>query len=1005
MTLYYAHYPSLEDAFVRFVRQRHTVQVDKWLVICASSLLARHLQQRLAHDLGAVANIHFVTAGALLNRLDQEAPGETLPLLPQDHVRDFLIKDILSEPGLDRYPLSRGFVQVVKSTLRDLADSLADPDVLEEHWRSLPDYVLQEDGGRFEWLIKLYKRYTQRENSIPGYRSYQQAFERALQQVESSAYLHSFSTHIMYGFYDMPGRQLELFSRLRSCYDVTVFAPYERHPAYAFAKKFFETNWLTAPGAQEVTQPQHTALAESASYLFSDSGSAPTNHVQIVSAPDIRGTVFYTAKEILKLIQQGHSLADIAIVARNLTPYQDILRQVFAENCLPLDASFSYPLYKYALGRFCSNVFELAASGFSREKVLAIFSSPYFKQPRKQQWRRLVSRSLVKRDLSQWNDLLPQQDPDAHDILQWVKQTAACLDQLNQPQPWSSGVQAALALLDSCLDVASFEGKDEQIYQQIREAISKIEVYQSIRTVCRTGELLQEILDALGTLTFHEAQSVRGGLTVTDVVRARGLRFKTVFVWGLNDREFPLLTPEDPILRDYYRFQLRDTLGYWINSSMDRGDEEKLLFYQAVSSAQEHLYVLYNRYTQQGKPTVPSVYVAELARACELSLQAQDAPRVSGQLAQQLLDCPVETLTPKELSYRIILHDVATAKDYYQQTGLLTFAKERALTAATYVRTKGPLGAYDGMIQSGSEVFAREHKKGFSPSALQEIASCPLKYFFNRVLHLAEPDPPASRENLPANKQGTAYHEVLREFYQTLVKDGQLHNMFDAGLIEYMQRILDHTYTVDSYKAFGIYPVIWKIILERINQRLSSFAVEDVKQLGDFSPAYFEQPFTLEPTQELPIRLRGIIDRIDIDELHKQFKIADYKSTRKGTTRLDKDFFTLLVFQPVIYVWMAQHMPQFKEYHAAGSCLLTIDLYNKRDLSMDAFNAVRPHAWKLLMLLMDFVKTGQFFMNPGEACAYCPYSLLCRKDAFHPLLRAQKSALSASLEEARRYDA
>lgn len=1002
MKLYYAHYPALENRFVRFVQENRTNPLDKWLVVCASSFIAQRLQMLLARELGAIANIYFITGSTLVGRLDQEAPGDTPALLPQDHVRDFLIKEILSEPGLDRYPISRGFVQAVKSSLRDLADSLADPAILEEHLLSMPDYVLEQDGGRFEWLVHVYKRYLERENSIPGYRSYQTAFERALNQVETSAYLRSFSQIVVYGFYDMPGRQLELTNRIRACYPITVFAPYEKHPAYAFAKKFFETNWLSAPGAEEVSAPVPLAIGNSAPYVFSGSGSAAGSRVEIVSAPNVKGSVFYMVKEICKRVQAGQSLADMAIFARNITPYQEELRRACKANCLALDASFSYPLYKYALGTFCLNLLGLGTSGFSRENILAVFSSPYFKEPHKATWRRLVSRSLVSRDLSQWNDLLPQAPGFQEETLAWINQASKQLEQLTQAQTWTSGVQHVLNFLETQVDLSAFEGKDAEIYQKICETITKINAYAAVRPQCQAGELLPEIIQALSTLTFNEVESVEGGLTVTDVVRGRGLRFKTVFLLGLNDQEFPLVTPEDPILRDYYRYHLRDTLGYWINASLDRGDEEKLLFYSAITSASEQLYVLYNRYGPDGKPVVPSVYVAELARACELNLQAPDAPRVSGRLAQRLRTCDISCLTPKELSYRFVLSGASTEK--YRAAGLLTEEKTRSLTAAHALAQPGPLSAYDGIISQGAQLFERENKRGFSPSALQELGACPMKYFLNRGLRLGEPEEPASRQALPANKQGTAYHEILREFYQTLAEKGLLRDLFDVGISEQMQQIIARHYTKGSYRVFGIYPVVWEIILENIRQKLSAFAVQDVKELGNFVPRYFEQEVITTPTEDLPLCLRGFIDRMDVNEDTKQFRIADYKSTRKGTTNLAKDFFTRLVFQPVMYILMAQHVPAWKKYQTAGSCLLSIDPYSKRDLSAEDYAAVKDRALAFLTQLTDLIKTGTLFMCPGEACAYCPYHLLCRKDAFKPLLRAQKSALRASLEEARRYD-
>lgn len=1003
MKLYYAHYPSLEDRFVRFVRQNRTSVVDKWLVVCASSFLAQRLQTRLATQFGALANIHFITGSSLVSRLDQEAPGDTLPLLPQDHLRDFLIKEILSQPALKRYALSRGFVQAVKSSLRDLADSLADPAVLEEHVLSMPDFVMEQDGGRFAWLIEVYKQYLAREDSIAGYRSYQTAFERALAQVEHSAYLQQFSQHIVYGFYDMPGRQLELINRLRSCYETTVFAPYEKHPAYAFAKKFFETNWLSAPGAEDANISCKTALGASAQYLFAGSGSAANEQVQIVSTPDIRGSVFFVVKEIRKCIQAGQAPSQIAILARDITPYQDEIRRACCENCIALDASFTYPLYNYALGNFCLNLLELGVCGFSREKVLAVFSSPYFNVKNKAAWRRVVTHSLVNRDVSQWNDLLAQTAGVASEVLAWVNTASEQLNRLALAQSWQEGTARALEFLTACVDEESFEGKDAQVYQKIKQTILKISSYSALRPQCHAGELVQEIIEALAGLTFNEVETVRGGVTVTDAVRARGLSFKTVFLLGMNDQEFPLVSTEDPILRDYYRYQLRDTLGYWINASLERGDEEKLLFYNALTTAREKLYVCYHRYDAQGKPAVPSVYLAELARACELNLYAADAPRVSGRLWERLRTCDTFHLTPKEFSYRLILS--ANPQQLYQQAGLLDSQRAIQLTAAQALAKTGVLGNYDGVITQGEALFARENARGFSPSALQELGACPLKYFFTHALQLKEPEEPASRQALPANKQGTVYHKILQEFYQTLTKSGKLLDLFDAGLMEHMRQIISHYYTENSYRTFGIYPVVWEIILANMIEKLSHFVVQDVKELGPFVPRYFEQEVISQPTPQFPLRLRGFVDRMDVDQGNQQLRIVDYKSTRKGTANLAKDFFTRLVLQPVMYILMTQQVAPWKDYHTAGSCLLSIEPYSKRDLSPEQYEAIQGKAITFLTQLTDWVKQGHFFMCPGEICTYCPYHLMCRKDAFKPLLRAQKSACYSSLEEARRYDA
>lgn len=1002
MKLFYGHYPSLEDAFVRRVQKQRRDVLSRWLVVCSSTWVARRLKDRLTRELGATANIYFLTAGALVSELDREAPGTVLPLFPQDHLRDFLIKNLLTEPGLDRYPVSRGFIQAVKNSLRDLADSLADPDVLDEHLRTISDSVLERDGARLAWLNRLYRRYLQAEASVPGFRPYQAAFNRALEQAEKSDFLHGFDEIIFYGFYDMTGRQLELFNRLRALYPVTVFAPYLKHPAYRFARKFFETNWLGVADGENVDEEDFGALGKSGQFVFSSEGSAPANGVSVVSAADAKGEVFFAAKEILRLTQQeGYRFSDIAVLARSAAPYQEELRRVFAQNCIALDASFTYPFSKFPLGVFCLNLFSLAVNGFDRQTVLAVISSPYFKNTRKKAWRILAGRSLVSRDLSQWRDLLPQTKNYDPSFLDWLEEVSRCLNGLDQAAAWPEGVANALDFLNQNTDPESFEGKDAEIFRTVCDQIASFSFYESICPHVRRGEFVRELVDTLSALSFNETESVYGGVTFTDVSRARGLRFKVVFLLGMNDKSFPLIIAEDPILRDYHRYILRDVLGYWINQSLDRADEERLLFFQAATAAQEKFYATYARVGEDGKDSVRSLYLSELARACELNLNAPDAPRVSGRLSEQINRIPIEFLTPKELSFSFVFNP-QTASENYRMAGLFSEEKAHSLTAALELAKNGALGERDGMIRSGKEIFGRENNRGFSPSALQTLAQCPMKYFLDKGLQLDEQDEPLSRQELSPDRRGTAYHEILRDFYQTLYRNGMTHNLSNNAAEAYLLSSFEKICRPDGYRRFGIYPVVWELILQDMKEQLSAFVSADLQQLGSFTPARFEMAVSADPEEEIPFALRGIVDRVDLDEDNKIFWIADYKSSRKGTQDLASDFFKHLIFQPFIYGWIAQRLKELKGYTFAGACLLSIHKgYKRRDLTASDFEKMKSRACLFLKFLTDLIQKGQFFICPSGQCAYCPYTAVCRRDSFKSLLRARKSIPSQLLEEQR----
>ena len=1004
MELFYGHYASLEKSFIDYVASRRNNPLEPWLIVCASSLISQRLRAQLARKGGVVANMHFVTISSLLSTLDASA-GPAPALFPQDHLRDFLLKDILSEPGLNQYPLSPGFVRAVKSSLRDLADSLAEPDVLEEQLHGVPeDTAFTEEQERFAWLVRVYRRFIERSEQVAGFRPYQHLFERALSQVEKSDYLNSFSNIIFYGFYDMPGRQWELVSRVGAIYPASVFAPYQKHPAYRFARKFFETNWLGVKGPhQDVNTSDFGALGESGACLFSADTTGEAKQVQIVPTADPRGEVFFAAKEILRLVEQeGFSWKDIGVIVRTLPPYQDEIRREFAQNCIAINGAFSYPLHHFALGVFCLNLFNLAAHGFERETLLAVLSSPYFKNLRKTAWRRQAEKSLAGRDYNQWAELLPQVEGFDPEFLTWLQACKVRTEALNQPRDWHTASQLARQFLQDNLDENSLQGKETEIYQKVCLTLDSLAVYESIRPQSRPCEAVKEITESLMALSFNESVHIPGGVTVTDAVRARGLQFKVVFLLGLTEKSFPQLVPEDPIFRDKYRYILRDMLGYWVNQKSERADEERLLFFAAATSAREKLYVLYSRTAIDGKETIPSLFVSELARAARITWKPDQAALVGGRLSERLAGVEQHFLTPKEISYSIVLSP-ATASENYKAAALNSASLERSLQAAKQIRSLGQPTVFDGWVQSGEAIFNQTQQgKGFSPSALQELASCPLKYFFSKAVHLEEPDEVYSRHALAPDKRGTAYHEILQDFYTELLRLGLTHNLFETGAKEYVCRALEKRYNKTSYRAFGIYPVIWELILEDMRQKLEDFVTQDIARLGPYTPTLFEKEFNRLSVDGILLTLRGIIDRVDIDENSHTFIVADYKSSRKGTKNLASDFFTHLTFQPFLYVLAAEKLPELKGYTSAGSCLLAINKgYDKRELSPAAFEELRPKAKAFLKQLADLIKEGTFFLSTSDLCTYCPYASICRRDSFACLMRARKSGPSLALEEAR----
>lgn len=1008
MHIYYAPYRALEKQFVSHTAALQPGPQRRVLVLCPSGRVSMRLRKLLAQKMGLFSNVYFLTFSQLLAELDQEIPQPRLPLLPGDSLHDYLLKNLLSRPALGRYPLSRGFVSAVRASLRDMADALADPDVLEEHLLTTSDPALQEQRAHGQWLLQVYRAYLQEMDRVPGYRSYRQYFDDALHQAQNSAFLHSFQEIILYGFYELTGRQLELFHALRAQYPLTVFWLYANHPAFAFGRKFFETNILGGGPAEALPEPWDELAAQAAAQaLFSPQTATQTPQaIHWTAAPDPAGEVFFVAKEILRLHeQQGIALEEMAVTARTLEPYKTLLPEVFARNGIALNADFTLNFAARPLGVLILQLLSLARNGFERESVLGIVTSPYFKQ--KNRWRYLIDECLAQRDWTQWNDLvrsgLKHYDPA---FMAWLEDCRRQLEFLTQPLPWDTLRQAAQTFLEENLDVASFQAAEQPVWAAVQKVLTEFTRYGAFAAHAQPGEFLEELLAALQQTQLHQTYPAARGVSALDALNLRGLGFQVVFVLGLNEKTFPQIIREDPVLKDDYRRVLRDQLGFWINQKMERFDEERLLFFCAVEAAQARLYAGFLQADAGGKPLVPSGYLTELARAARVDLtDPQQLCTVSDRLLQRLTQTPLPLLQERELSW--VLSCEGAEPESYRQAGLLGTAEENALQAARRLSSRGELGPYDGQVSPacGAAIFTAQNRAGFSPSALQDMARCPMKYFLAKGVGLREKDEVLSRAELAPDLRGTAYHEILMDYYQKLYQDGLTGQLFDSALTQRLDEAVARHYTAQSYKQFGIYPVIWQLLLQDVRDKLADFVVQDAQHLEGYIPSIFETQFEkiYAPSPDLQIRLKGIIDRIDVNTARGTFRVLDYKSGRHGGKDLAADMFKKVILQPFIYLILAAQQPQTQGLQADGAALLNINKgYNRQELSRAGFEAVRPRAEQFIALLMNWVQQGRFFISPGEHCQYCPYTAICRKDAFRARLRAAHAPQNHALQEAKK---
>lgn len=145
-------------------------------------------------------------------------------------------------------------------------------------------------------------------------------------------------------------------------------------------------------------------------------------------------------------------------------------------------------------------------------------------------------------------------------------------------------------------------------------------------------EMLRKEAEAVESLPLREAAAqVLGRLPLlerpardrrhdcvyaVDASDARQWEKPVVLVAGLTSDAFPRQVRQDLFLRDEEREAFAEARGFHLPLRARREDEERYLFYVAVTRARERLVLSYPAYDEQGVPRAPSPYLEDFDR-CE----------------------------------------------------------------------------------------------------------------------------------------------------------------------------------------------------------------------------------------------------------------------------------------------------------------------------------------------------------------------------------------------------
>jgi ATP-dependent helicase/nuclease subunit B len=732
-----------------------------------------------------------------------------------------------------------------------------------------------------------------------------------------------------------------------------------------------------------------------------------------------------------RLVRDQMAPAEVALVARDLTPYRPFIEEIAAEFGLTLHLREGLNLATSPIIAAVLSLLSLPVDDsdgvWARRPVLDAWRSPYFAElvpgvsaPAANRLDLVARQGLVLWGLDQWRKALAQSaslasttpppltDEDLPSPDQLTQAEALALQSAFEvfvtrvtPPPQATLREYAAFVEDLIGDDPKLTGDSSfaeaaqgpsvvgQAWAVAATAPRDIAALRALKDVLRGLVLAESFLGDPQTLSYREfyeelhsavegatyylppPESPDAALPVLSVLSARGLSFRAVALIGLAEGEFPHPEREDILLREGDRRALGQA-GLVTLEPRLRGDEITF-FYQAVTRAREKLLLCRPYLADDGQMWEPSPYWRQV---------------------QRLVAAPVEHIRPED---PLPLAEVASPQEFARALAWWDLAEfeppeswqsldvERLLHSAAVLRVRlgaeqSALSIFEGDLTrlAGrlSTIYGPDHV--WSSSRLEAYGLCPLHFWLGQDLALEPRQPP--EEGFDVFILGSMYHEILEEVYRQAGVQADADHLLKL-LPAIAQQVFDKA--PDTY---GFRPTtLWDVQRRELEQILAQTLTALAEATAANIPLAQEQVFGMRGQPPLVVRsngdefrLRGFIDRVDRDA-DGRLCIIDYKS---GSTPISgRDLTEGRRLQIALYALAARDALALGDisdgfyWHISSAKPSSLKLRNFEGGVAGALNTAVAHAFKHV----SEVRAGRFPPSPPAAgCpGHCPGAGFC----------------------------
>jgi ATP-dependent helicase/nuclease subunit B len=759
----------------------------------------------------------------------------------------------------------------------------------------------------------------------------------------------------------------------------------------------------------------------------------------LIEAPGMLGEVRLVAREVKMLLLRGTPADDILLTVRDLVPYADLVREVFAEYGIPLDVEGTEPLARNPAVAALLRALRVPEESWPFAAVTALLRSGYFRPDwpetreapdvaqRAEGLLRLLGqprhREAYLRAVDNWADNPSPAPPDEQAevnrrarIHQWAVQCRPFLRRFFgawDAVPGRVPLHEHIAWLRRFADDLGVTraAADERDIAALRRFWDELAGWQQLEVRLHGGSRpidrarFHELLGALAA----EAGLARtprgpGRVRFLSAEIARGLPADHVFVLGLGERAFPRLAAAEPIFDEQERQSLK-AAGLDVRAVSDLMPDEMLLFYSIVTRPRRELVLSYPAVDEKGQALLPSSFLAALLDCFETAAIRTIRKHM---LIEGFADD--EPLSPAE--YR-----VRAASAPRLPTGLprdlAANLRAAARVAAQRLESRDH-GPYDGLLRHPA-ILAELHERFggeriISPTALETYIACPFRFLVEDVLHLETLEEPG--EDIEASDRGLVFHRALAGLHRHLKEHGVHAPTADVDRL--IRERLDEEVRNHTGHASRAAEALWQIEGRRLQRKAERYRADWEKFVATWAelevlprPEHLEKGFGMEAVEGdepapplvilgggIEVRVGGRIDRVDVAETEAGtfFWIVDYKTGRsshypaaslKSFERLQLMLYALAV-ERVLFAGR-EARPLGLAYWLVTDTGPKVVLPGDRKhhgwfKSGDEWAKVRDLLEEWVSDLVRHIRAGDFPLEPrSDSCTEtCPYSQVCR---------------------------